>query len=119
MSFDIHLSRSADGIVLTPEDAAALAGLDLTLREWSDAGSFKGVVYIDLVRRVAGMSLGERWIPPADVARMAVAFGAPDPLVIADDSLEWHLPVCADEVRALRRLLRLCADRGIGLVGSW
>ncbi len=119
MGLDTYASRLRDEIVLTPADEAAFAGLDLPLCEWTTGGSFRGKVYLDVVDRVAGMNLGEEWIPPEDVARMAQAFEACDPESVAAASQNDHYPVDADEVRALRALLRLCAERGIGLVGSW
>ncbi len=119
MGLDIYLSRTAWDVTLTPEDRAALDGLRLPLCEWSDRGSFRGKVYLDVVDEVAGMDLGAEWTPPHEVARMATAFEDCDPDEVARASQGAHYTVGPDEVRALRRLLRLCADRGIGLVGSW
>ena len=119
MGLDSYASRLREEIVLTPADEAAFAGLDLPLCEWSARGSFRGKVYLDVVDRVAGVNLGEEWISPEGVARMAEAFEACDPGAVACASEGDHYPVSADEVRALRRVLRLCADRGLGLVGSW
>ncbi len=50
---------------------------------------------------------------------MAAAFEACDPEEVAQATQDDHYPVTADEVSALRRLFRLFADRGLGLVGSW
>lgn len=119
MGLDIYLSRTPFDISLTPEDRTALSGLRLPLCEWTDRASFRGKVYLDVVDTVAGTNLGEEWTPPEEVARMAAAFEACDPDEIARASDGAHYAVSADEVRALRHLLRLCADRGIGLVGSW
>jgi hypothetical protein len=119
MGLDTFPSRAGDRITLTPEDDAALAALDLPLCEWIGHGSFRGKVYLSIVYAVAGMSLCEDWIPPQDVARLAAAFEACDPEVAADASKDDHYPVTAGEVRALRDLFRLCADRGIGLLGWW
>jgi hypothetical protein len=119
MGLDTFPSRAGDRVTLTPEDDAALAALDLPLCEWIGAGSFRGKVYLDIVYAVAGMSLCEDWIPPQDVARLAAAFEACDPEAAADASKDDHYPVTAREVRALRDLFRLCADRGIGLLGWW
>jgi len=119
MGLDTYPSRTRDEFVLTPEDEAALAGLDLPLCEWMGSGSFRGKVYLDIVYDVADMNLCEEWIAPQDVARLAEAFEACDAAAAARASKGDHYPVTVDEVRALRDLFRLCADRGIGLIGSW
>ncbi len=119
MGLDIYLSRTAWDVTLTSEDRAALDGLRLPLCEWSGRGSFRGKVYLDVVDEVAGLNLGEEWTPPEEVARMAAAFEACDPDEVARASDGAHYAVSADDARALRHLFRLCADRGIGLVGSW
>ena len=119
MGLDIYLSRTPRDVTLTAEDKAALQGLHLPLCEWSDRGSFRGKAYLDVVDEVAGVSLGEEWTPPEEVARMAAAFEDCDPDEVARASRDAYSTVDPDAVRALRRLLRLCADRGLGLVGSW
>ena len=119
MGLDIYLSRTAWDVTLTAEDRAAFASLSLPLSEWTCRGSFRGKTYLDVVDSVTGMNLGEEWTPPQDVARMAAAFEACDPEEVACASQGECYTVSADQVRALRLLLRLCADRGIGLFGSW
>jgi hypothetical protein len=107
MGLDTFASRLPDAIVLTPADEAAFAALDLPLCEWI------------VVDSVADVILTQDWIPPDRVAQMAAAFEACDPEAVAHASEDDHYPVTADEVRALRNLLRLCAHRGLGLVGWW
>jgi hypothetical protein len=119
MGLDTFASRSPDGIVLTAEDKAVFEALELTLCEWIGDGSFRGKVYIDVIDRVTGVCLTQEWIPPEEVAEMAAAFEACDPEAVAQASEDDHYPATADEVRALRYLLRLCVNRGLGLVGSW
>ncbi len=117
MGLDTYASRSPDDVVLTPEDEAVFEALDLNLCEWVGDGSFRGKVYISVIDAVAGVCLSMGWIPPREVAEMAAAFEACDPETVSQATSDDHYPATADEVRALRYLLRLCADRGLGLLG--
>ena len=117
MSLDIYASRSSDDIILTAEDKAVFKQLDLHVNEWIGTGSFGGKRYIQLVERVTGVSLDYTWIPPEDVARMAAAFETRDPEEVAGETRDDAYPASADDVRGLRDLLRVCADRGLGLYG--
>ncbi len=119
MGLDTSASREPDRIVLTPEDETVFKALRLPLCEWIGDGSFRGKVYIDVVDAVAGVCLTADWITPEEVAEMAAAFEACDPEAVAQATADDRYDTSADEVRALRRLLRICADRGLGLVGSW
>jgi len=119
MGLDTYASRSPGDVVLTPEDEAVFKALDLPLCEWIGDGSFRGKVYLDVVDMVAGVCLTMEWISPEEVAEMATAFEARDSEEVAQATRNDHYPATADEVRALRYLLRLCASRGLGLVGSW
>ena len=118
MGLDTYPSRTPDHVTLTPEDAAVLDELDLPLCDVGPNGSFRGKVYVDLVARVTDLTLMQEWIPPDEVADMAEAFEACDPEAAAQASQADYYPATADEVRALRHLLRICADRGLGLYGS-
>jgi len=119
MGLDTYASRSPGDVVLTPEDEAVFKALDLKLCEWIGDGSFRGKVYIDVVDAVAGVCLTMEWITPEEVAEMAAAFEACDPAEVSQATKDDHYPASAAEVRALRHLPRLCADRGLGFVGSW
>jgi hypothetical protein len=119
MGLDTYASRSPGDVVLTPEDEVVFEALDLHLCEWIGDGSFRGKVYLDVVDAVAGVCLTTGWITPEEVAEMAIAFEACDPEEVAQATEDDRYPATADEVRALRHLLRLCADRGLGLVGCW
>jgi hypothetical protein len=120
VGLDTYPSRTPDHTTLTPEDHAALDELDLPLCEFGPHGGFRGKVYEDLVHRVTAgaLSLYQLWIPPEEVAEMAAAFEACDPEAVAQASEADYYPATADEVRALRYLLRLCANRGLGLYGD-
>lgn len=118
MGLDTYPSRVRDDISLTPDDEDVLGELELSLCEWGRRGSFRGKVYIDLVQRVTGATLMEEWIPPEEVVRMAEVFEACDPEAVSQACRDDYYPVSTAEVRALRKLLRICANRGLGLVGS-
>jgi hypothetical protein len=64
---------------------------------------------------VTGVGLTQEWIPPEVVRRMAADLEACDPVaaVVGEPS------VSAYEVLELRRFFRLCAERDLGLTGSW
>ncbi len=72
-----------------------------------------------LVYEAEGVVLAQEWIPPDEVARMAEAFERCDPDEIERTWEGYPSTPNADEVRSLRRLLRVCAERGLGLAGFW
>lgn len=106
---------------LTAGDLAALADLAPALCEWvidGDWVSFRGKVYAAVVAEVAETGLYREWIAPEEVAEMAAAFAACDPEAVAASMQLVRYVVSAREVRALRALFALCAERGIGLIGA-
>lgn len=122
MGLDNFVSRSPGDIVLTPEDERALAesGGRLCGGMHSDGvTSFRGKVYERFVSAVTGESLYQEWLPPETVAEMADRLGACDP-----DTARERLDLDADfipspsEIRGLRTLFRICADRGLGIL-AW
>jgi hypothetical protein len=119
MGLDTYPSRSPDDVVLTPADVAALAELEARLCMWDpDDGSFRGDVYLEVVDRVAGVCLTQDWIAAGEVAEMAAAFAARDPEEIVRAAKGDRYPVTAEEVCSLRQVLRVCADRGLGLIAD-
>lgn len=83
---------------------------------------FRGGIYDDLVRYVTGVSLSQTWIPPDTLAEMAEAFERRDPEAIIRGyrrSKQRIRDRSTVEVADLAAFFRLCADRGLGLVGSW
>ena len=128
MGLDTYASRQPDEIELSDEDAAAFeaAAIRLCGGFWSGGdASFRGKVYDDLIRDATGQSLYREWIPPEEVQAMAEALGAPTPEALAALSAEVDGQIdpsrahseleCAD----LQAFFRLCADRGLGLIGWW
>ena len=122
MGLDTYASRSADDIELTAEDreAFARAGIELCGGMMSgDEGSFRGKVYLDVVERVADVSLMAEWIPPEEVRDIWAAFELCDPARVAVGSQGDHYPASEAEIESLRTFLGVCAARRLGLIGSW
>jgi hypothetical protein len=121
MGLDSYASRTPGDIVLTDEDEHAFerAAIELCGGMLSGDGgsSFRGKVYLDVVDRVAGVSLGEAWIPPEEVGQIAAAFERCDPARVVEESKGDRYPVVEADVRELHRFFRLCAARGLGLIG--
>jgi hypothetical protein len=122
MGLDSFASRSRTRISLTAEDQRAFADAGIELcgglqSGVGDASSFRGKVYIDVVDRVAGANLLDDWIPPQALGAIAAAFERCDAAPVVEASKGDRYPVSAVEVEELRRFFRLCADRGLGLIG--
>ena len=126
MGLDNFASRTADGPTLTDEDKAAFASaaIDLCGGIFSDGlTSIRGKVYADLVLEVTGESLYGEWLPPEVVKAMAAALAGHTPAELADinDSVRVgrsHLTSPA-EMADLQRFFAICAERGLGIMGSW
>jgi hypothetical protein len=71
-------------------------------------------VYADAVLEATGESLYQDWIAPERVREMSAALDACDAYAVAEEGR-----VTPEEVRMLARFFRVCATRGLGLVGSW
>jgi hypothetical protein len=122
MGLDTYASRSPGEVELTADDELAFkeASIELCGGFWSGgdgASSFRGKVYVAVVDRVAGASLVEDWLPPEHVRDLAAAFERCDPARVAEESKGDAYVVAEAEVLELRRFFRLCADRGLGLIG--
>ncbi len=122
MGLDNIISRSPDEDVLTPEDERALtkSGISLCGGMFSDGvTSFRGKVYDMFVLEVTGVSLYQEWIPPETLAEMADELTACDPDTIGEQiDLGEHFTPTPGEIRELRKLFRICADRGLGII-AW
>jgi hypothetical protein len=119
MGLDTYASRSPRRIALTDEDREILGALELPLVEWDGDGGFRGKVYDELVGEITNISLYNEWILPEEVAEMAASFEVCNPEEVARSTKDYRFPSTADEIRALQRLFRICANRGIGFVGWW
>jgi len=122
MGLDNFISRSPDEVVLTPDDERALAesGVDLCGGVFSDGvTSFRGKVYDIFVSEVTGESLYQEWLTPETLAEMADKLTACDPETVGEQlDLDGDFVPSPGEIRQLRKLFRICADRGLGLI-AW
>lgn len=122
MGLDTFASRTPGEIQLTEEDQRALGPAEARLCGGmfsGDGGSFRGKVYLDVVDRVAEVSLSQEWIPPETVREMWEAFDRCEPQQVVRESANDRYPVTAEEVSALGDFLRVCVERGLGLIGWW
>lgn len=117
MGLDTLAGRTPD-IALTESDREAFDRAKVLLCECEGDTSFRGKVYAELVEDVTGVSLFQEWIPPEVVRRMAAELERCDPVEVAG-AADGRYDVSPFEVVELGRFFRLCADRGLGLVGSW
>jgi len=127
--FDPDLDADAvdEDFGCTEEDLAALRRAEEECERWDGACLFggnyvRGKLYTYLIEHITGQSLYQPWIPPEVVWKMAEALDGCDPAEAirtyrATDPpyAEWDVSV----VRQLRQFFRVCAKRGLGLVGSW
>jgi hypothetical protein len=113
MGLDTHASRDRE-ITLTVDDEEAFRSLRVVLCECDGDTSFRGKLYVSVVGEVTGVALGEGWTPPEVVRRMAAALETCDPVEASREERE----VSPGDVVELGRFMRLCADRGLGLVGD-
>lgn len=83
---------------------------------------FRGKLYADLIQFVTGVWIYQTWIPPETVTEMAEAFERRDPEETIRDFVADGRPIYdhgPKEVADLAAFFRVCAARGLGLVGSW
>ncbi|MEA3440287.1 MAG: hypothetical protein U9R58_08395, partial [Chloroflexota bacterium] len=82
-----------------------------------EGGSFRGKVYSILIYEITGESLFQEWISPETVRKMYTALAECDPQQAIDESDAWdRIP---EEIVDLRKFFKVCAERGLGLVGWW
>ena len=121
MGLDNFASRTRGDVSLTPEDERAFveAGIQLCGSMSTDGiSSFRGKIYTVFVTEITGESLSEEWLPPETVAGMAEKLAACDPDTARQRlGLDEHDVPSRGEIRDLQRFFRLCADRGLGLIG--
>ncbi len=120
MGLDVYAQRGPGGD-LTPEDEQAFEAAEIALCGGmlsGAAGSFRGKVYAGLVQEITGESLYEEWIPPERVKAMHEALLRCDPREL--DAIHGELLGDVEEaVTNLAEFFRVCAERGLGLVGWW
>jgi hypothetical protein len=114
MGLDNYASRTPE-LGLDEDDEAAFREANVHLCECDGDSSFRGKLYVSLVLEVTGVALVSEWIPPEVVRRMAEVLAACD----ADAAVVDEQHATAGDVTELARFFGLCADRGLGLIGSW
>ncbi len=120
MGLDVYAQRGPGGD-LTPEDDEAFEAAEIELCGGllsGAGGSFRGKVYAGLVEAITGESLYQEWIPPERVKAMHGALVGCEPQEFAELHDERFGDV-EEAVANLREFFRVCADRGLGLVGWW
>lgn len=121
---DLELEKVDENFGCTEADLAAFARAEEERGGYClfSGNYFRGKTYVDLVRHVTGIHLATTWIPPETVRRMAEAFEQQDPEATMreiEESGESSRDYTARDVLDLQVFFRVCAERGLGLVGSW
>ena len=133
MGLDNYASRFKDNILLTEADLQAFSDADINL--WGglfsgEDGSFRGEMYDLLLLDVTGVSPLKAWIPPEIVKEMYQTLLNCDPGVILytyqqdfiDSEEEYRGPSLEElttNILELRKFFRVCAERGLGLIGDF
>ena len=121
MGLDTFASRSEDIAELSAADIKAFENENINLCEGlftEGEASFRGKVYATVVLEISGFSLFEYWIPPETVYDMWQAFEDCDPEEYAKNNpgIRNSDP---NSINELRKFFEVCAERKLGLVGSW
>jgi hypothetical protein len=119
MGLDTYAMRGPDK-ELTKEDQEAFEAADIQLCGGILSGppdSFRGKVYDDLVQEITGESLYEEWIPPERVKRMYEALVKCNPEETAKG--DYVYSISESDIINLRKFFKVCAERNLGLWGSW
>ena len=116
MGLDTYASRSEDDIVLSDEDLLAFAEADISLCGGilsGNDGSFRGKIYDSMIMDITSHGLHQDWISPETVQEIYQA------LLDFDPEEAYYYDRTASEVLELRKFLKVCCERGLGLIGSW
>ena len=120
MGLDVYAQRGPEED-LTEDDERAFEAAEISLCGGILSGttdSFRGKVYSDLVEAITGESLYQEWIPPARVKAMYDALRSCTPAEF-DRAHDHRFGDVETAVANLRKFMKVCADRGLGLAGSW
>jgi len=123
MGLDTYASRSPERVRLTYEDLVAFKEADIRLCVGLFSGvpgSFRGKVYNPIVEEVTGVSLYRGWIPPETVKAMAEALNGYEPQKLKKlAASKYEMDYRIEEIVDLQRFFKICAERGLGLIGEW
>jgi hypothetical protein len=121
MGLDNFISRSPDDTELTLDDKRAFAesGVQLCGSMYTDGvTSFRGKIYATFVSKVTNESLFDEWLAPETVALMADKLAQCDPDTARERlGLNEDLMPSPGEISGLQTLFRICAERGLGIIG--
>ena len=124
---DLDVDSVDEDFGMTEEDTQAFRRAESECERWDGSclfgtGYIRGKLYTYLIEHVTGQTLYQPWIPPEVVRKMSEALDRCDPQEAIRTYREADPPYAewdATVVRQLRQFLRVCAKRGLGLVGSW
>lgn len=112
---------------LAPEAEAALRAAQAEIERREDRfcvferSYFRGKLYWEIIARITGVYIGQPWIPPATVRMMAHELARYDPpnlyLGMLRETEDWE-PCTPEELSDLIVFFRVCAEHGLGLLGS-
>lgn len=98
MGLDTHAARYEGEMFLDEADKQALEDASLPT-------VFRGKLYNEAIVSITGISLYQDWIPPESVAYMSY-------------KLERAIELEYD-MEPIVTFMRVCKERGLGLIGSW
>ena len=116
MGLDSYAARAPNGD-LTAEDIIAFEEADVQLGQ-GPAG-FRGKLYDELIFNVTGVSVYQGWLPPGVVRQMWVALERCDPEQATKELEAYKQSITSFDVAELRKFFRVCAERNLGIRGSW
>lgn len=115
MGLDNYAQPSEHG-ELSEEDKQAFIRSGIMLG--GGEGGFRGKIYDEYVYDITGESLYQDWIPPDTVKKMYQALVKCDPKEVTAKGSYWY-PITESEILELRTFFKICAERNLGLLGSY
>ncbi len=115
MGLDNYASPSRDGD-LSKKDIQAF--IQSGVRLGGLEGSFRGKIYEECIADITGESLYQEWISPNTVKKMYQALAKCDPKEVAAKG-DYAYPITVSQILELRTFFKICAERNLGLWGSW
>ncbi len=124
MGLDSFASREPDDLVLTEDDEKTFEGTGIELCGGilsGDDSSFRGKVCSTLVEEVTNESLYNERLPPETVKKMAETLSKHTPAELAGINLSVNAydDRTEKEMAGLQKFFRVCAERGLGIIGWW
>jgi hypothetical protein len=115
-----------EDLYLAPEAEAALRAAQAEIERRREAcvfesSYFRGKLYWELIQHITGVYIGDEWVSPEIVRTMADRLARCDPPEVflreLKESRGWE-PCTPDELSDLIVFFKVCAEHGLGLVGS-